>query len=151
MAGASVESCRFVVLRSSPRSFRIGSGHVQSPTPHARALPSVYIYGNSLSQTSSQGPSPPGFRSRALWRAPRTGVCGVGDHPTLDLSQRESASRSTSEKSKYFGPDGASFQDCTLGTGHWTPSRAGLDSTRAALQSQTPQFSTQSSSACSSR
>ena len=40
------------------------------------------------------------FRSRALWRAPRTGACGLGDYPTLDLSQRAFASRSVSTKSK---------------------------------------------------
>ena len=40
------------------------------------------------------------FRSRALWRAPSSCARGVGDHPTPDLSQRESANRSTSEKSK---------------------------------------------------
>ena len=62
----------------SPGSPRVGTIHVQTPTPHARALPSVDIYGNSLSQTSGQGPSPPSFGSRALWRAPSTGACGVG-------------------------------------------------------------------------
>ena len=66
-----------------------------------------YILSNSLSQTSGQSPSPPSFRSRALWRAPSTTACGVRDYPTPDLSQRESESRSTSEKSKEFGPDGA--------------------------------------------
>ena len=53
------------------------------------------------------------FQSRALWGAPRIGACGLGDHPTSDLSQRESASRSTSEKSKQFGPDGAPFPSKT--------------------------------------
>ena len=53
------------------------------------------------------------FRSRALWGAPSTGACGVGDYPTPDLSRRESASRSTSEKSKQFGPDGAPFPSKT--------------------------------------
>ena len=62
---------------------------------------------NSLSQTSGQSPSPPSFRSRALWRAPRNGACGVGDYPTPDLSRRESGSRSAPEKSVQFGPDGA--------------------------------------------
>ena len=52
---------------------------------------------------------PQSFGSRALWRAPSTGACGVGDYPTPDLSRRESASRYTSEKSKQFGPDGAPF------------------------------------------
>ena len=42
---------------------------------------------------------PQSFRSRALSRAPRTGVCGLGDHLTRDLSRRESAGRSAPEKS----------------------------------------------------
>jgi hypothetical protein len=33
----------------------VGSRRVQSPTPHARALPSVDTYGNSPSQPSGQG------------------------------------------------------------------------------------------------
>jgi hypothetical protein len=37
-------------------------------------------------------------------RAPRIGACGVGDYPTPGPSPRESASRSTFEKSKQFGP-----------------------------------------------
>ena len=43
---------------------------------------------------------PRSFGSRALWRAPSTGACGLGDYPTPDLSLRESASRSASTKSK---------------------------------------------------
>jgi hypothetical protein len=68
----------------------------------ARAGASIgrYILSNSLSQMSGQSPSPPSLGSRAFWGAPRTGACGVGDYPTPDLSPRESASRSTSEKSK---------------------------------------------------
>ena len=56
---------------------------------------------------------PPNFGSRALRRVPSTGACGLGDYPTPDLSRRESESRSTSEKSKQFGPDGASFPSKT--------------------------------------
>ena len=91
----------------SPRRRRVGAVHVQSPTPRARALPSVDIYGNSLSQTGLMPMICQRFRSRALLRAPSTGACGLGDHPTPDLSQREPESRSTSEKSVQFGPDGA--------------------------------------------
>ena len=69
----------------------------------------IYISGNSLSQTSGQSPSPPSFGSRALWGAPRTGACGLGDYPTPDLSQREPVSRSAPTKSVQFGPDGAPF------------------------------------------
>ncbi len=84
----------------SPRSPMVGKIHVQSPTPHARELPSVDTYGNSPSQTSHLPMICQRFESRALSRAPRTGACGVGDYPTPDLSRRESRSRSTSEKSK---------------------------------------------------
>ena len=41
-----------------------------------------------------------GFRSGALWGAPSTAACGLGDRPTPDLSRRKSRSRSTYEKSK---------------------------------------------------
>ena len=109
MTAAPAESCRFVVLRSLGGRFGVGTRHVQSPTPHARPLPSVDIYGNSLSQTSHLPMICQSFGSRALWGAPSTGACGVGDYPTPDLSRRESASRSTSEKSVQFGPDGAPF------------------------------------------
>ena len=83
------------------------SGVGWSPTPHARPLPSVDIYGNSLGQTSHLPMIPQSFRPRALWRAPSAAACGLRDHPTPDLSQRESGSRSASEKSVQFGPDGA--------------------------------------------
>ena len=109
MAGASVKSCRFVVLRSPGSRSRVGTIHVQSRTPHARPLPSVDIYGNSLGQTSHLPMIPQSFRPRALWRAPSAAACGLRDHPTPDLSQRESGSRSASEKSVQFGPDGAPF------------------------------------------
>ena len=88
------------------RPLRIGTRHVQSPTPHARAL--------SARDTSAKMHLKPfvcsmkcqGFGSRTLWGAPSACACGVGDYPTPDLTRRESASRSTSEKSKQFGPDG---------------------------------------------
>ena len=112
MAAASVESCRFVVLRSPGSRSRVGTIHVQSRTPHARPLPSVDIYGNSPSQTFMPMICQ-SFGSRALWRAPSTGASGVGNYPTPDLPPRESGSRSTSEKSKLFGPDGAPFPSKT--------------------------------------
>ena len=97
MAGVSLESCRFVVLRS-PRG-RLGS-ELDMGSRLRRMRGRRYISGNSLNQTSGQSPSPPSFGSRTLWRPPSTAACGVGDHPTSDLSQRASASRSVSEKSK---------------------------------------------------
>ena len=90
-AGASMESSQYPGPEVSRRSPRVDKVHVQSPTPHARALRSV---------DANQDRSPAALRSRAPWRAPSTAACGVSDYPTPDLSRRESRSRSTSEKSK---------------------------------------------------
>ena len=67
---------------------------------YAAAYIGRYISVQVPSQLPGQSPSPPSFGSRALRRAPRTGACGLGDYPTIDLSQRESESRSAPEKSK---------------------------------------------------
>ena len=97
----------------SLRSPRVLTRRGQSPTPHARALSAsdtsayMHLWPNTY-VTKCQG-----FGSRALWRAPSTGACGVGDYPTPDLSRRESASRSAPEKSVQFGPDGAPFPSKT--------------------------------------
>jgi len=107
MAGASVESCRFVVLRS-PRD-RLGAlldmgNRLQRRRAgfhrciHISKVLCALLLWTMICQS---------FGSRALWRAPSAAACGLGDHPTPDPSQRESASRSTSEKSVQFGPDGA--------------------------------------------
>ena len=104
MTAASVESCRFVVLRSPWGRFWVGRGRVQSPTPHARALPSTDTSAKMHLKPDVSSTKCQRFRSRAFWGAPSTSACGVGDYPTSDLSQRASARRSTSEKSKQFGP-----------------------------------------------
>ena len=100
MTGASVESCRFVVLRSP--GVRLGT---------------VLDVGNRLRRMRgrfdrwihiSTGPQPliglehksANFSIQSSLGAPSAGACGPGDYPTSDLSQRASASRSTSEKSK---------------------------------------------------
>ena len=54
----------------------------------------------------------PGKNANYL-RAPRIGVCGAGDYPLPDLPREAPRSRSTSEKSKLFGPDGAPFPSKT--------------------------------------
>ena len=69
--------------------------------------------GDELARPEVSTMIPQSFRSRALWGAPSTSACGVGDYPTPDLSKRESGSRSASEKSKQFGPDGAPFPSKT--------------------------------------
>ena len=109
MAGTSVESCRFVVPRSL--GGRLGSVlYTCTRLQCMRGRFQLWIHlakmhlNPDVSTTKCQG-----FGSRALWRAPSTGACGVGDYPTPDLSERESESRSGPEKSKQFGPDGAPF------------------------------------------
>ena len=97
---ASTESCRFAARRSPCGRFGVGISRAQAPTPRTRPLPSLYIFGNSLSQTSGLAMVCQSFGSRALWGAPSTGACGLGDYPILDLSQRTSKGRSASEKSK---------------------------------------------------
>ena len=100
MAAAPVESCQDRGPEVSLGSPRVGTRHVQSPTPHARALPASDTSAKMHLKPDVSNTKCQGFGSRALWRAPSTGVSGVGDYPTPDLSQRASGSRSTSEKSK---------------------------------------------------
>jgi hypothetical protein len=109
MAGASVESCQFVVLRS-PRG-RLGSsrdmcnrlrrmrGRFHRCIHISKVLCAIPLLTMILQS----------FGSRALWGAPSAGACGLGDHPTPDLSRRASESRVAPEKSVQFGPDGGSF------------------------------------------
>ena len=113
MTAASMEFCRFVVLRSLGGRSGVGKIHVQSPTPHARALPARDTSAKMHLKPDVCSTKCQGFGSRALWRALSTGACGVGDYPTRDLPQRGSGSRSASEKSKLFGPDGAPFPSKT--------------------------------------
>merc|ERR1712091_329044 len=89
MAGASVEPCQFVVLRS-PRG-RLGSVVDMSNRLHrtrggfhrcihiSKVLCALLLW-TMICQS---------FRSRALWGAPSTAACGVGDYPTPDLSRSE--------------------------------------------------------------
>ena len=100
MAGASMETCQFVVLRSPwgrlgslldvrKRLHRTRGGFHRCI--HISKVLCALLLWTMICQR---------FRSRALWRAPSAGACGVSDYPTPDPSQRVSASRSTSEKSK---------------------------------------------------
>jgi len=100
MTAASMESCRFVVLWS-PRG-SLGSildmgnrlsrmrGRSHRCIHISKVLCALLLW-TMICQRS---------RSRALWRAPSAGVCGLRDHPTSELSRRASEGRSTSEKSK---------------------------------------------------
>ena len=98
VAGTLVESCRFVVPRSL--GGRLGSVlYTCTRLQCMRGRFQLWIHlakmhlNPDVSTTKCQS-----FRSRALWGAPSPGACGVGDHPTPDLSLSESGSRSASEK-----------------------------------------------------
>ena len=113
MAGASVEFCQFVVLRSRRGRFwsvvdvrkrlhRTRGGFHWCM--HMSKVLCALLLWTMICQS---------FGSRALRGAPSTAACGVRDYPTPDLSQRESESRAASQKSKQFGPDGAPFPSKT--------------------------------------
>ena len=99
MMAASVESYRFVVLRS-PRG-RLGWYNTCATAYAAYAAASRVRYiSHGPWRYTSISHDLPKIRSRALWRPPSAGACGVGDYPTPDLSRRESGSRSATTKSK---------------------------------------------------
>ena len=87
---------------------RVGTIHVQAPTPHAPPLQSFLVefsqqttrFSHLLAMVCFQG-SP-----RALGRRV-DGVCGAGDYPLPDLPRETARSRSAAEKSVQDGPDGA--------------------------------------------
>ena len=89
---------------------RVGTIHVQAPTPHAPPLRAILAdfsqqttrFSHLLAMVCFQG-SP-----RALGRR-IDGVCGTGDDPLPDLPRETARSRSAPEKSVQFGPDGAPF------------------------------------------
>ena len=112
-AGASVESCRFVVLRSPRR--RLGSElDMGSRLRRVRGRFDQWMQiKTGPQQCADNCHDPQKFSIQSSLGAPRIGACGLGDHPTSDLSQRVSASRSAPEKSNSFGPDGAPFPSKT--------------------------------------
>ena len=87
---------------------RVGTIHVQSPTPHAPPLQSFLAdfsqqttrFSHLLAKVCFQG------SRRALGRR-IDGVCGAGAYPLPDRPRETSRSRSAPEKSVQFGPDGA--------------------------------------------
>ena len=93
---------------------RVGTTHVQAPTPHAPPLQSFLVdfsqqttrFSHLLAMVCFQG-SP-----RALGRR-IDGVCGAGAYPLPDLPREASRSRSAPEKSGQVGPDGAPFPSKT--------------------------------------
>ena len=112
-AAAPVESCQIVVRRSPWR--RLGSildmgkrlyrtrGGFHRCIHISKVLCALLLW-TMICQR---------FRSRALWGAPSTGACGVGDYPIPDLPRDTSTSRSGPDKSVQVGPDGAPFASKT--------------------------------------
>ena len=100
MAGASVESCRFVVLRSL--GGRLGSEiDMGSRLRRMRGRFDQWMQIKTGPQLSVDNyHDPPKFSIQSSRGAPRTGARAPGDYPTSDLTQRESESRSACEKSK---------------------------------------------------
>ena len=95
------------VKQVSLGSPRVGTIHVQAPTPHTPPLQSFLVdfsqqttrFSHLLAKDCFQG-SPRALGCRI------DGVCGAGAYPLPDLPREASGSRATAEKSKQFGPDG---------------------------------------------
>ena len=93
---------------------RVGTIHVQAPTPPTPPLQSFLVdfsqqttrFSHLLAKFCFQ--SPP----RALGHR-IDGVCGVGTYPLPDRPRETARSRSAPEKSVQFGPDGAPFPSKT--------------------------------------
>ena len=109
MAAASMESSQFLVLRSP--GGRLGSVlHVRNRLRRMRGRFDQWIQiSTGPLRSTALDHDPPKFSIQSSRGAPRTDARALGDCPTSDLTQRESGSRSASEKSKQFGPDGAPF------------------------------------------
>ena len=93
---------------------RVGTIHVQAPTPHAPPLQAFLAdfsqqttrFSHLLAVVCFQG-------SRRALGCCIDGVCGTGTYPLSDLPRETSRSRSAPEKSVQFGPDGAPFPSKT--------------------------------------
>ena len=71
MAAASMESCRFVVLRSPWGRFLVVSGRVQSPTPRARPLPASDTSAQDASQARCLHHKMPSFSIQSSLESPK--------------------------------------------------------------------------------
>ena len=82
-------------------SLRVGTIHVQAPTPHTPPLQSFLVDFSQQTTRFSHLLAVVCFQSspRAL-DCRIDGVCGTGDYPPPDLPRETSRSRSASEKSK---------------------------------------------------
>ena len=109
MAAAPAESCQFAVPRSP--GGRIGSvKYMCNRLRRMRGRFQLEIHlPRCISSQMSIAQNAKVLDPELSGEPPRIGAYGVGDYQTPDLSQNESGSRSASEKSKQFGPDGAPF------------------------------------------
>ena len=112
MAGASVESCRFVVLRCPGGRLGWYNTCAIAYAAYAAASRVRYISHGPLRYTSI-GHDLPKISIQSSLGSPKHLRMRSRRLPDPDLSQRESASRSASEKSVQFGPDGAPFPSKT--------------------------------------
>ena len=93
---------------------RVGTIHVQSPTPYTPPLQAFLV---DFSQQTTRFSHL--FAMICFQGSPRAlgcridGVCGTGDYLPPDLPREASRSRSAAEKSAQFGPDGAPFPSQT--------------------------------------
>ena len=93
---------------------RVGTIHVQAPTPHTPPLQSFLVDFSQQTTRFSHLLAMVCFQSspRAL-DCRIDGVCGAGAYLLPDLPREASRSRSTPGKSVQFGPDGAPFPSKT--------------------------------------
>ena len=98
MTAASMESCRFAARRSpGGRFWSVADVRKRLCRTRGRFHRWIHI-GKVLGSARTCTMIPQSFGSRALWGAPSTGACGVGDYPTPDLPRETSRSRSAPEK-----------------------------------------------------
>ena len=95
MAGASVESCQFVILRLRGR---LGSVYTRR-----HRMRGGFIGRDVHQQVPSQGLQINGSGASG---EPQARACGVGDHPTPDLAR--GIREPIHIRKKQFGPDGGS-------------------------------------------
>ena len=100
MSGGRANGILSIPARVSLGSPRVGTIHVQAPTP--RAPPLQAFLAEFSQQRTVPAISTPRFASRtlsgALARRRIDGVCGAGDYPPPDLPREASRSRSAPKK-----------------------------------------------------
>ena len=105
MAGASVESCQFVVLRVSRGSLLVGIRRAIAYAACAGASIGRFTQDRSLSQHALPTMILPQVLDPKLSGEPQTTACGLGgDYPTPDLSRRSPRADLHPKKVNNLGP-----------------------------------------------